>query len=162
MRRSWIVTLVRDDNGDTVLPLPNDLITELQWEIGDEIDFINTSPSGFVVTNLSMKKFSKSQIRRRWNSLFRQLTSDHNSLKRVLIVSKVGEVQAVLQRHSLHVEEIYRKAESVFCNKSVALEWMNTICVALGNKKPVDMLNNFEGRKRVTELLEYIESGEFS
>jgi len=35
----WTVTVEEDENGDLVLPLPNELLQELDWKIGDTLSW---------------------------------------------------------------------------------------------------------------------------
>jgi antitoxin component of MazEF toxin-antitoxin module len=39
MSNSFIVELVEDETGELVLPIPPELINELDWQIGDTIVF---------------------------------------------------------------------------------------------------------------------------
>jgi hypothetical protein len=39
MESKFTVTLIEDDNGDLILPIPNQLCENLGWQEGDEVEF---------------------------------------------------------------------------------------------------------------------------
>ncbi len=51
---NWKVNLEKDENGDTVVILPTELLDELHWEIGDDIDVI-AEPGKIRLINLSLQ-----------------------------------------------------------------------------------------------------------
>lgn len=53
------------------------------------------------------------------------------------------------------------KAVRVFGNQDLATEWLQTQVPALGNARPYDLMDTFEGRKWIDQVLCNIESGEF-
>lgn len=53
------------------------------------------------------------------------------------------------------------KAVRVFGNQDLATEWLQTPVPALGNARPFDLMDTFEGRKWIDQVLSNIESGEF-
>lgn len=50
--KSWDVITEEDENGDIILPFPEDFITQTGWLEGDVLDF-QISENGIVVTNLT-------------------------------------------------------------------------------------------------------------
>jgi antitoxin component of MazEF toxin-antitoxin module len=52
MNNSFIVKLIEDENGDLILPIPEELSDSLGWEIGDTINF-ELSGNSVIITNLS-------------------------------------------------------------------------------------------------------------
>lgn len=50
----------------------------------------------------------------------------------------------------------------VFGDKEIALEWLDTPVPALNGNKPYDLIDTFEGRAMIKNILTYIEYGEFS
>lgn len=53
------------------------------------------------------------------------------------------------------------KAVRVFGNKELAYDWLQAPVPALGNYRPYDLMDTFEGRKWIDQVLCNIESGEF-
>ena len=52
-----IITLEKDENGDLILPLGDELCSELGWKIGDTIKFINNGDGSW-----TMKKLEKELV----------------------------------------------------------------------------------------------------
>lgn len=50
----------------------------------------------------------------------------------------------------------------VFGEKDIALEWLDTPVPALNGNKPYDLIDTFEGRAMIKNILTFIEYGEFS
>ena len=57
---------------------------------------------------------------------------------------------------------VLRKAREVWESQVAAEEWLHSPVLALGGKSPIELLNNAEGRCRVSEVLLKIEAGDFS
>jgi len=54
MNKSWIVIVEEDEEGNAVLPLPQEMIDELGWLTGDVLDMnIDEETETIVVVNLS-------------------------------------------------------------------------------------------------------------
>lgn len=53
-------------------------------------------------------------------------------------------------------------AEAVWGGKESAQQWLHEPVPALGNEVPIDLMDTFEGRKWVREVLRKIETGDFS
>ena len=57
--------------------------------------------------------------------------------------------------------ELFVRAVSVFGSRERGIEWLVTLIPALGDQRPVDLCDTFEGRTRVREALRKIEYGEY-
>lgn len=66
MDNTVTVTLKTDENGDVIMPLPDDVIDGTGWQLGDKIEFIKTE-NGSVV----MKKFETELVLVETVSMFR-------------------------------------------------------------------------------------------
>lgn len=62
----------------------------------------------------------------------------------------------------LHALRLLAYASAVLGNEDRALEWLGAAVPALGNRRPLDLCDTFEGRSFVGEVLQKIEHGEFS
>lgn len=50
-RISWEVTVQEDpETGDALLPLPQELLDQMGWKEGDEIEWKETTDGAFVIT----------------------------------------------------------------------------------------------------------------
>lgn len=58
---NWKVSLEKDENDDTVVNLPTELLDELHWEIGDDIDVI-AEPGEIRLVNLSLQHRQLDQL----------------------------------------------------------------------------------------------------
>lgn len=60
----------------------------------------------------------------------------------------------------VEAQEALDLALGLFGNKQpLALNWLNTPALGLGNKKPVELLQTEPGRKRVIEFIWRLENG---
>lgn len=57
---------------------------------------------------------------------------------------------------------VKREARRVFGSRIIANEWLNTPIAALGQKRPIDLLESPEGYRDILNVLKRIEMGEFS
>lgn len=55
-----------------------------------------------------------------------------------------------------------REANRVFGSPKIAREWLNSPIPALGQRRPIELLNSPEGCREVLNVLMRIEFGEFS
>ncbi len=53
MNTSWTVTLEEAENGDIILPIPEELIKELGWLTDDILDFTINEDGTVTITNLT-------------------------------------------------------------------------------------------------------------
>ena len=61
----------------------------------------------------------------------------------------------------LDVLRVFVRAASVFGSREQGNEWLVTLVPALGDQRPVDLCDTFEGRTLVREALRKIEYGEY-
>jgi len=60
MNKSWTVEVEEDEEGNAVLPLPQEMIDELGWLTGDVLDMnIDEDTGTIVVVNLSCNERKK-------------------------------------------------------------------------------------------------------
>ena len=52
MNNMWTVTVEEDENGELILPFPDDMMSDAEWLEGDELDF-EMEGNDIVITNLS-------------------------------------------------------------------------------------------------------------
>lgn len=88
--------VIKDENGDLIIPLPEELTIEAGWEYGDELE-VKYSDSRIDLINLSMKKLPVSRFKRELKSLSRKLHSESDPLERVL-VTRCGKSSALVTR----------------------------------------------------------------
>lgn len=67
-----------------------------------------------------------------------------------------------LSEQVLDTLRVYREALRIFGNMDQVTAWMHTPVAALKGNKPDMLLDTFEGRQWVKEVLSHIEFGEFS
>lgn len=54
MNKSWTVTVEEDDDGNLILPLPEEMVNELGWLTGDVLDIdIDGETNSIVVKNIT-------------------------------------------------------------------------------------------------------------
>ena len=54
MNKSWTVIVEEDEDGNCILPLPQEMIDELGWLTGDDLDFnIDEETGGVIVKNIT-------------------------------------------------------------------------------------------------------------
>ena len=63
---------------------------------------------------------------------------------------------------NLSIEDVTSMAIEVFGNESVATKWLNSENRALDNRKPVDLINTFDGRELVKIVLGRLQYGAYS
>lgn len=57
---------------------------------------------------------------------------------------------------------VERRAETVFESREIALKWLASPITALGEEVPITLLETPEGCRRVYQLLDKLEFGDFS
>lgn len=53
MKTQWTVITEEDENGDTILPFPEDMLIECDWQEGDILNFIVQDDGSCIVENLT-------------------------------------------------------------------------------------------------------------
>jgi bifunctional DNA-binding transcriptional regulator/antitoxin component of YhaV-PrlF toxin-antitoxin module len=56
MNNTWTVTCIEDENGDTVLPFPAEMMSAMDWREGDVLDFDMRDDESCHVINLTWKE----------------------------------------------------------------------------------------------------------
>ena len=65
------------------------------------------------------------------------------------------------EQSSKNMEKLYERGLEVFGDKDIFKDWMITDIIALGNKKPIDLIDTPEGIQSVLTVLGRIEHGIF-
>jgi putative toxin-antitoxin system antitoxin component (TIGR02293 family) len=89
----------------------------------------------------------------------RLLDVTSSNLSRVYSRKTLGAHQS---ESTLDTLRILRKADQVFGDPDMASEWFQSTVIALGGLQPIELLDTFEGRRMVGEVLEKIACGDFS
>lgn len=55
MSKKYVVTVVEDDNGDLILPFPDDILNEVGWEEGDTLDWKDNKDGSFSLSKKEIK-----------------------------------------------------------------------------------------------------------
>lgn len=95
MKDRWIVHLLRDENDDIVLPIPEELSEKLRWQVGDVLVVNSQGRESLRVENLSVKSMYASKMRRNLNTIIRKINSQTDPLNRVLIKKRRGKMVTV-------------------------------------------------------------------
>lgn len=86
------------------------------------------------------------------------LKVDESNVARLYRRPRVSEEQS---ESIMDTTRLMLKAERVFGDLARATEWMGSVVPALGNQRPYDLIDTFEGRKWIDRVLTNIEYGEF-
>ncbi len=62
----------------------------------------------------------------------------------------------------LQIATLYQQGIELFGSPTVFKEWMNSSIISLGNKKPIDFMNNATGIAIIHDILGRIEHGVYS
>lgn len=82
-----------------------------------------------------------------------------------------GNLSRIYRRKSLSREQseevldtirLLHQANTVWESEALASQWLASPVVALSGEKPINLLDTFEGRKWVSQVLDHIEQGDFS
>ncbi len=77
-------------------------------------------------------------------------------------IRKNQEITALQGSLILELAELMKNGESTLGSRESFLQWLNYPSVALGNKKPVDLINTFQGVQLLQSELESIAEGAFA
>lgn len=91
------VQLIHDQNGDTILPLPDELFLNEQWLEGDEILFTVVEHGKIRMDNLSRLEMSKEEFKENIVCLLARFDDVNDFLKRVVIKENDKKI-ATLQK----------------------------------------------------------------
>lgn len=95
MKESYTVKLVSDENGDIILPLPEELMEKMLWRVGDVLDFQLQGRDQLQVENKSIHSMYASKLRRDLNTVIRRINSQTDPLNRVVIKKRCGKTVTV-------------------------------------------------------------------
>ena len=56
MKTHWEVQVTENEQGETILPFPPDLLAQEGWLEDDEIEFVATENNSFTLVNISKQK----------------------------------------------------------------------------------------------------------
>ena len=90
--------------------------------------------------------------------IVRLVGTTSGNLHRVYRRKALGPAQSEVLLDALRV---FFRATSAFGNLDRASEWLDTALPALGDQRPVDLCDTFEGRRLVLDAIRKIEHGEF-
>lgn len=91
----WTVKLLGAENGDIILPLPEELMEKMLWKNGDVLELRLQQNDCIFVNNLSVQCMYASKFRRNINTVIRKLNSEADPLNRVLIKKRCGKAVTV-------------------------------------------------------------------
>lgn len=86
------------------------------------------------------------------------LNVDESNIARLYQRPRVSVAQS---ESIMDTTRLMLKAVKVFASQELATQWLQTPIPALGNARPYDLMDTFEGRKWIDQVLGNIESGEF-
>jgi len=55
----WTMKCEEDENGDIILPFPEDMLQQLNWQTGDILDFQPHDDDSFTIVNVSWEERQK-------------------------------------------------------------------------------------------------------
>lgn len=150
-RRSSVLSIVKDSVGayaaGTAVKVPGEM----------------TGFEKMVVLEGGLSKNDLVQLKDKSGLGYDQL-ADVLSAARTTLINKKGteRFSRDLSERILSLADIYSYGYKVFEEVDAFNEWVNTPNVALGGKKPFDLLNNQFGREEVKNLIGRIEYGVYS
>lgn len=86
------------------------------------------------------------------------LKVDESNVARLYQRSRVSETQS---ESIMDTTRLLLKAANIFGDQERASEWFQAPVPALGNARPYEVIDTFEGRKWIDQVLAQIEYGEF-
>ncbi len=119
---------------------------------GKYIRTVRKGISGEVVKR-AVKVFDNREL------IVRILGTTSSNLSRYYRVKKMSRVDS---EEMLDTIRLYSQAVRVFGNMDKTKEWMKTLIPALAGEAPEALLDTFEGRNWVSQVLRKIEYGEFT
>lgn len=93
------ITLEEDENGDLVLPLSEELLQRLAWEIGDELEVTAEDPPAFVVKNISAVRTELQAFTENPATMLSRLSDAATPDERLLLTNSQGDVVFIVQPH---------------------------------------------------------------
>ncbi|MDW7749006.1 antitoxin Xre/MbcA/ParS toxin-binding domain-containing protein [Halomonas sp.] len=100
-----------------------------------------------------------------------ELLGGHRELVAALVGSTPGNIQRIYSKPALGKVEsegildllrLFAYASAIFDSDDIVREWLRCHLPALSGSRPADLLDTFQGRIMVRDVLNKIERGEFS
>jgi hypothetical protein len=121
MLKSKIVTLVEDeDTGDLILPIGDELMAEVGWEVGDTLDWVDNKDGSFTV--MKKQEVETELVLVECISQFRQ---------RYMVEVPKGKAEWALDTVTLNQAEEFSQAhlgETIVSHRVVSKEEMLVLC----------------------------------
>ncbi len=123
-------------------------------QLDDPVAYINTVRTGLSgeLVKRAVKIFENREL------FVRILGTTSSNLSRFYRLKKMTPAAS---EEMLDTIRLYKQAVELFGDIESAKAWLNTPVVALKGEKPVSLLDTYEGRKWVSQVLRKIEYGEF-
>ncbi len=123
-------------------------------QLDDPVAYINTVRTGLSgeLVKRAVKIFENREL------FVRILGTTSSNLSRFYRLKKMTPAAS---EEMLDTIRLYKQAVELFGDIESAKAWLNTSVVALKGEKPVSLLDTYEGRKWVSQVLRKIEYGEF-
>ena len=121
MLKSKIVTLVEDeDTGDLILPIGDELMAEVGWEVGDTLDWVDNKDGSFTI--MKKQEVETELVLVECISQFRQ---------RYMVEVPKGKAEWAMDTVTLNQAEEFSQAhlgETIVSHRVVSVEEMLTLC----------------------------------
>jgi hypothetical protein len=121
MLKSKIVTLVEDeDTGDLILPIGDELMAEVGWEVGDTLDWVDNKDGSFTI--MKKQEVETQLVLVECISQFRQ---------RYMVEVPKGKAEWALDTVTLNQAEEFSQAhlgETIVSHRVVSKEEMLVLC----------------------------------
>ena len=123
-------------------------------ELSNQGEYIRAVREGIpgIVVKRAVKIFDNREL------IVRILGTTSSNLSRYYRVKKMSRGDS---EEMLDIIRLYNQAVHVFGDMEKTKEWIKTSVPALAGEKPEALLDTFEGRKWVSQVLRKIEYGEF-
>jgi putative toxin-antitoxin system antitoxin component (TIGR02293 family) len=86
----------------------------------------------------------------------------HMSARNFQRIKETSPLDIYTSEQTIEMAHVYSKAYQIFSNEEAIKQWFQTPNYALGNQKPLDLLDTSFGVKMVSDVLGRIEHGIFS
>lgn len=131
-------------------------ILNLSSNFQNEMDLVKLSRNGLLkqsVTNMAAK-FGITQ-----EKICELL---HMSARNFQRIKETSPLDIYTSEQTIEMANVYSKAHQIFIDEDAIKQWFQTPNYALGNQKPLDLLDTSFGVKMVSDVLGRIEHGVFS
>jgi putative toxin-antitoxin system antitoxin component (TIGR02293 family) len=139
-----------------VLQSPFYAILNISSNLHNEMDLVNLSRKGILkqaVTNMAFKLgITQEKI----------CEILHMSARNFQRIKDNAPLDIYTSEQTIEMASVYAKAHKIFSNEESIKQWFQAPNYALGNQKPLDLLDTSFGVKMVTDVLGRIEHGVFS